>query len=68
MTTTKPVSLELPTRLIRLLTDPHDIVLDCFLGSGTTALAALRAHRRYLGIELEERYVQLAKASIASGI
>lgn len=53
--------IELPTRAIRLLTDPDDIVLDCFLGSGTTAVACIREHRRYIGIELEARYVQLAQ-------
>jgi DNA modification methylase len=60
--------IELPARVIRLLTDPHDIVLDCFMGSGTTALAAIRESRRYIGIEREEKYVSLARAKIAAGI
>ncbi len=46
--------LELPTRLIRLLTDKGDTVLDCFMGSGTTAVAAIREERNYIGIELME--------------
>jgi site-specific DNA-methyltransferase (adenine-specific) len=59
--------LELPSRLIRLLTDPEDTVLDCFMGSGTTAIAAVRAKRQYIGIELEDKYVQLARSKISSG-
>jgi DNA modification methylase len=56
--------LELPRRLIRLFTDPADIVLDCFLGSGTTAVAALQERRRFIGIELEKKYVALAKQQL----
>ena len=57
--------LELPRRTIRLLTEPGDLVLDCFLGSGTTAIAALQAKRRFIGIEKEMKYVQLARANIS---
>lgn len=57
--------LELPRRVIRLLTDPGEIVLDCFLGSGTTAIAAVREKRSYIGVEKEIKYVKLAKALIA---
>ncbi len=59
--------LELPRRVIRLLTDPDEIVLDCFMGSGTTALAAIQENRQYIGIELEKKYVELAKSKIKSG-
>ncbi len=59
--------IELPRRVIRLLTDPDDIVLDCFLGSGTTALAALELDRQYIGIELEPKYARLAQQRLASG-
>ncbi|HFD40793.1 MAG TPA: site-specific DNA-methyltransferase [Anaerolineae bacterium] len=57
--------VELPRRLIKLLTEPGDIVLDCFMGSGTTAVAALREGRQYIGIELLEKYVELANRNIA---
>lgn len=53
--------LELPTRLIHLLTDPDDVVLDCFVGSGTTAVAALLHQRRYIGIEILPAYARLAR-------
>lgn len=45
---------------------PGDIVLDPFLGSGTTALVALQHHRKYLGIELNPEYVELARRRIAT--
>ncbi|MBI3958171.1 MAG: site-specific DNA-methyltransferase [Chloroflexi bacterium] len=53
--------IELPSRAIRLLTDPGDVVLDCFMGSGTTAAAAIREGRRFVGIELDPEYVKLAR-------
>jgi site-specific DNA-methyltransferase (adenine-specific) len=49
-------------RLIMLFTEPGDVVLDCFNGAGTTTLAAHQLGRRYLGIELETAYHQLALA------
>lgn len=58
--------LELPLRAIRLLTDPGEIVLDCFMGSGTTALAAIREKRQYIGVELEKKYVEIAKKRLAA--
>lgn len=56
--------LELPLRLIRLLSSPGDIVLDPFLGSGTTALAAIATGRQYIGIEIMPKYFELAKRNI----
>lgn len=57
--------IELATRVIKLYSDENDIVLDPFLGSGTTALAAIKTNRRYIGIEKEQKYVALSRASIA---
>ena len=56
--------IELPRRTIKLLTDPHETVLDCFIGSGTTALAALSEGRRYIGIDKEWRSVEISRRAI----
>lgn len=56
--------VELPRRAIRLLTEPGEIVMDCFMGSGTTAIAAIREKRKFLGIELLEKYIKLAGQNI----
>ena len=56
--------IELAYRVIRLYTDEGDIVLDPFLGSGTTALAAIEANRSYIGIELMEQYAELARKRV----
>ena len=50
---------------IRLFTQPGDLVLDPFLGSGTTALACTELGRHFVGIELMEPYYRLARASMA---
>lgn len=60
--------VELPRRVVRLLSDPGDLVLDCFIGSGTTGIAALQTNRHYLGIELDSRYVKLARRRIAEAV
>ena len=56
--TCKP--LELVERHIKLSTKENDIVLDCFLGSGTTALACKHTNRRYIGIELDPHYYDIS--------
>jgi site-specific DNA-methyltransferase (adenine-specific) len=53
-----PVAL--PLWFINLFTKPGDIVLDPFIGSGTTAIAAIRAGRTFVGIEMMQEYYQLA--------
>ena len=52
--------IELPRRVIRLLSAPGDLVLDCFIGSGTTAEVAAAEGRRYLGIDSAPRYVKMS--------
>lgn len=56
--------IELASRVIKLYTDKGDIVLDPFLGSGTTAIAAIQLKRAYIGIELLEQYASLSKSRI----
>ena len=53
--------LELPRRVIRLLSAPGDTVLDCFMGSGTTAIAAIGESRHFIGIELNPLYAEMAE-------
>ena len=62
--TVKPVKLM--EYLITLKTPPNGIVLDPFLGSGTTALAALNLGRFFIGIELNEEYCEIARRRVAS--
>jgi modification methylase len=59
-----PFPIELPYRLIQLYTFQGDVVLDPFLGSGSTALAALKSGRGFIGYEINPEYVELAKARI----
>jgi len=56
--------LALPTWFIQLLTQPGDIVLDPFIGSGTTAVASLKLNRFYIGIEKQSEYVELAQSRL----
>jgi len=59
-----PFPVDLPYRLIQLYSFTTDIVLDPFMGSGTTAIAALKSNRYYLGFEISEEYIELAKNRI----
>jgi DNA modification methylase len=56
---TFPVAL--PAWFIKLFTQPDGIVLDPFMGSGTTLLAAVELGRPYVGIDINQEYIQLAK-------
>jgi site-specific DNA-methyltransferase (adenine-specific) len=53
--------VELPYRLIQLYTFQGDIILDPFCGSGTTCIAAAKTDRRYIGFDINEDYVELAR-------
>ncbi|HEY6634534.1 MAG TPA: site-specific DNA-methyltransferase [Acidimicrobiia bacterium] len=56
-----PFPVELPRRLIELYTYQGDLVLDPFIGSGTTAVAAVETSRHYVGFDTEPSYVDLAR-------
>jgi site-specific DNA-methyltransferase (adenine-specific) len=61
-----PFPVELPQRLIDLYTYKGDIVLDPFMGSGTTAIAALRTDRHFLGYDTDPNYVAAAMERIGT--
>jgi DNA modification methylase len=57
--------VELPSWFIRLFTERDDMVLDPFIGSGTTAVAAIQEGRKFIGIETENDYIELSQARIS---
>lgn len=59
-----PFPVELPYRLIQLYTFEEEVVLDPFMGSGQTAIAAIKTNRYYIGYEIEEAYVKLGEQRI----
>lgn len=64
--TQKPV--ELMEWLVKTYTNPGDTVLDCFMGSGTTGVACVRNSRKFIGMELQEKYFEVAKNRIEDEI
>ena len=62
-----PFPVELPYRLIQLYTFSDEVVLDPFIGSGQTAIAALKAGRHFIGYEISEEYIRLAYRRIQNG-
>jgi len=59
-----PFPIELPRRLIEFYSYKNDVILDPFIGSGTTALAAIELNRHYVGYEISQEYVDLARKKI----
>jgi site-specific DNA-methyltransferase (adenine-specific) len=60
-----PFPVELPEQLIRLYTYAGDLVLDPFMGSGSSLVAAARLGRRYVGYDLDAAYVDIARSRVA---
>ncbi len=60
-----PFPEELPYRLIQLFSFKGDVILDPFIGSGTTALAAIKSERNYIGYDISEKYIELAKGRLS---
>lgn len=60
--TIKPITLI--SKFIRITTKENDIVLDPFLGSGTTVISCIRSNRKYIGFEKEYKYIQMVQSRI----
>ena len=50
--------------LIALVTDEGDVVLDSFMGSGSTGVACMNTNRRFIGMELDEKYFNVANKRV----
>ncbi len=59
-----PFPIDLPYRLIQLLSFTNDIIIDPFMGSGTTGIAALKSNRKFVGFDTSEEYIELANRRI----
>jgi DNA modification methylase len=56
-----PFPVELPYRLIQLYSFKNDIILDPFMGSGTTGIAAIKSERKYIGYDINDEYIKVAQ-------
>ena len=56
--------IEIPETCIELSTNEEDLVLDCFLGSGTTGIACKKLNRNFIGIDINPDYIELSKKRI----
>ena len=61
-----PFPIELPHRLINLYSYEGDVVLDPFIGSGTTAIAAIKNNRYYIGYDIKREYIDLAESRLSN--
>jgi site-specific DNA-methyltransferase (adenine-specific) len=61
-------SMDIPAKAIKILTYKNDIILDPFMGSGTSAVAAEVLDRRWVGIELSSDYTEIARKRVQSFI
>ena len=60
--------IALPTFFVKLFTKEGDVVLDPFVGSGTTAMACRELNRRCIGIEIKEEYAEIARRRVSLGM
>ena len=59
-------SLDIPIKAIKILSYKNDLVLDCFSGSGTTAMAAKKLGRNYIGFELSPNYTEISRIRLST--
>lgn len=59
-----PKNTEMLEYLIKTSSNENELVLDCFMGSGSTGVACMNTNRRFIGIELDEKYFEIAKNRI----
>ena len=64
--TQKPIKLM--EEIIKIHTNENDVVLDCFMGSGSTGVACINTNRRFIGIELDDKYFDIAKKRIEESL
>ena len=63
-----PKSVDLLEYIIKTSSNEDDIILDCFMGSGSTGVACINTNRKFIGIELDENYFNIAKDRIENSI
>jgi site-specific DNA-methyltransferase (adenine-specific) len=63
-----PFPLELPQKFINLYSYKGDLILDPFLGSGTTSVAAKQLNRNYVGYEINKEYVDIANKRLETEV
>lgn len=61
-----PFPIELPLRCVQATTSKGDIVLDPFIGSGTTAVACKKTGRNFIGIDMNPEYIKMAERRLSS--
>ncbi len=61
-------SLKLMEELLKIHSNKNDLVVDCFMGSGTTGVACKNLNRNFIGIELDEKYFNIAKDRIEKNL
>lgn len=61
-----PFPVALPRRFIELYTFEDEVILDPFMGSGSTAVAAVETSRHYVGYETDPAYVEIAQKRVAA--
>lgn len=61
-----PYPIELPHRCMKIFSYQNDIILDPFMGSGSTAVAAVKNKRKFIGFEISSKYIEIANKRLES--